>query len=126
MGNLRRATAEDATPALTVRERRSTPLLIAGMLFAAGLLLLLWPVSTDIRFDGQFVPQGGSGANTCGTAISQALRTPRGPDDPRADRTLDCASRARDRVGYAALFLLLAVPPTVIAIDDRLRTRHVS
>lgn len=115
------------TPADTARParlaQRSTPLLIAGMLFAGALLILVWPVSTNLAYDGQSTPKGGTARNVCGMTISQAFRTPTGPQDPQFARTLDCASRARDRLGYAVLFLLFAVPPAVLALDDSARRR---
>ena len=98
---------------------RSTPLLIAGMLFAAGMVFLIWPVSSSVPHDGQV--RGAPSSASCGMTIAQALRTPKATDDPGRARTVDCAARARDRLGYALLFLLLAVPPAVLAIDDSAR-----
>lgn len=93
------------------------PVLLAGALFAIGMLVLLSPVWTEIPRDGQFGNNDGEFLRICGPTIAQAFSVP----DPLAqggdrDSVLDCAAAARGRVGYGLLLLLLAVPPTAAAL----------
>ena len=91
--------------------------LLAGVLFGLGLLVLLSPVSTDIPRDGQQGNNRGEFSRVCGLTLVQAFAAPE-PQARGADRdsALDCAAAARGRVGYGLLLLLLALPPAGVAV----------
>jgi hypothetical protein len=96
----------------------------AAVLYAVGLVILIWPVSSKADYGGKFTPTGSDGSEICGVAIAQAFVAPSGEDDDRAERKRDCASKARGRVGTGVLLLLLSIPPAFISLrEEKERTR---
>ena len=94
---------------------RPSVLLATGS-FLVGLLIVLLPVGSTAAYDGKFTPDGSNGYELCGPGIVEAFVAPRSADDPMKDRKLDCAGKARDRLGWGVLMLLLAIPPAFAAL----------
>lgn len=89
---------------------------LAAVLFALGLLILIVPVASRASYDGKFTPVGSDGSEVCGLAIVQAFVTPSGENDTRSEQKVDCAAKARARIGYGLLLLLLSIPPAFITL----------
>ena len=102
-------------PKLSPSLARPSVLLAMGS-FLIGLLIVLLPVGSTAAYDGKFTPNGSNGYELCGPGIVEAFVTPRSADDPMKDRKLDCAGKARDRLGWGVLMLLLALPPAFVAL----------
>ena len=103
---------------------RRPGVLISGILYGLGLIVLLSPVMTSIPSNDRIGPGIGSYSRTCGVTLVQAFATPPpGVEGLRRDSALDCASTARGRVGYGLLLLLVAVPIGASALLTEVRSR---
>lgn len=100
---------------LDVRLLRA-PVVIAASLFLLALSILLWPVTSSVAYDGKFTASGSEGSELCGVVITQVFVVPRGDADRFRDKKIDCAAKARDLAGPAALFLLFAGASTAVAL----------
>lgn len=88
----------------------------AAGLFAVGFLILVSPVMSKEDYHGKFTPVGGSGNELCGLTITQGFVVLSEMDGEPSEFQIDCTKKARSRMGFGVLFLLLSVPPAFISL----------
>lgn len=100
----------------SARERWPLAARLAAVVFAAGFLILVSPVWSKENYGGTSSAVGDDGYEVCGLTITEAFVALSEADGQPSDFQIDCTVKARRRMGFGVLFLLVSVPPAFISL----------
>lgn len=86
------------------------------VLFAVGFVILVSPVMSKETYNGKFIAAGDDGNEVCGLTIIEAFVALSEVGGEPSDFQIDCTVKARRRIGFGVIFLLVSLPPAFIAL----------
>lgn len=89
---------------------------LAMVLFAVGLVILVSPVMSKETYGGKFIAAGDDGNEVCGLTIIEAFVALSEVGGEPSDFQIDCTVKARRRVGFGVLFVLVSLPPAFVSL----------